>query len=212
MRRFIFASFAFLLLLLLSAFTVHDLNEADLLFASPTKQDHITQVTSQNGQYPTPHHVGLFHRIGGDNGIPYVIEAIPEKGVCLTPVDSFLCKNQDCTIILATIAADIDRKESIKNALRLVGCLYDHYFQPSDSAIYCSELVTNSVVSTAGELVFELIPMSFHDENGKITEFWTKYYRAVGLEVPEGEPGSNPANLLENPVVKVFHIMPAVRP
>ena len=43
--------------------------------------------------------------------------------------------------------------------------------------------------------VLKPIPMSFHDKTGKVTQFWKDYYARRGLQVPEGEPGSNPGDL-----------------
>ena len=40
--------------------------------------------------------------------------------------------------------------------------------------------------------------MSFRDSAGNIPAFWLEYYSQQGLPVPEGEPGSNPASLLND--------------
>ena len=97
---------------------------------------------------------------------------------------------------------------------------------PGDSAVYCSELVQMSFVfrgqrergaadgtdgtdctdgeDYAAEAVFATIPMSFHDSTGRVTEFWTKFYAARGLAVPEGEPGTNPGQLSRDPNVRIL--------
>ena len=56
----------------------------------------------------------------------------------------------------------------------------------------------------AAEAVFATIPMSFHDSTGRVTEFWTKFYAARGLAVPEGEPGTNPGQLSRDPNVRIL--------
>lgn len=57
---------------------------------------------------------------------------------------------------------------------------------------------------SASEAVFSTIPMSFHDSTGRVTEFWTKFYAARGLTVPEGEPGTNPGQLSRDPNVRIL--------
>ena len=64
-----------------------------------------------------------------------------------------------------------------------------------DSAFYCSELVQKCYLDADGHEIFPAIPMSFHDKTGIVTPFWKDYYARRGLEVPEGEPGSNPGDL-----------------
>ena len=111
------------------------------------------------------------------------------------------------------------------NARKFLGRPYDDIFLPSDSAIYCSELVQKSFVFKDGlkerdhnvkevdskatgsgtkHFVFGTIPMSFHDSTGNVTEFWAKFYSARGLAVPEGEPGTNPGQLSRDPNVKIL--------
>ena len=74
-------------------------------------------------------------------------------------------------------------------------------------AIYCSELVQFSFVDKQGKRVFSPIPMSFHDSQGQITEFWIRFYKEHGMEVPEGFPGTNPGELSRrNNVMVLFQL------
>ena len=43
--------------------------------------------------------------------------------------------------------------------------------------------------------------MTFRNAVGIIPDFWVRHYRDIGQDVPEGEPGSNPAALLANPLI-----------
>ena len=86
----------------------------------------------------------------------------------------------------------------------MVGKPYDDLYLPGDSAIYCSELVLLNYRSVSNRPIFDPIPMSFHDETGQVTDYWREFYAARGLEVPEGEPGSNPGELSRRPQVSIL--------
>jgi hypothetical protein len=184
------------------AFT-DSLREGDLLFVCSKVDNAITKVTKGvNGN--TIDHVGIVIQ---QNGKWDVLEAI-HKGVVLTPLQEFIFKNTPhhcCPPILhGRITGDIDFPTSIKNALGYLGKPYDFYFMPDDKQIYCSELVQKSFVDHHGHLIFQPIPMSFHDRKGHILDYWRKYYGQKGMTVPEGKPGSNPGELSRNSRVKIF--------
>ena len=222
-------------------FTIRNLRDGDLLFVVNGNGSNITSVTDGVDGLGIDH-VAVFSQ--GN-----VIEAIPEYGVVENPLDSFFVKLSDGEFVLVGRVEGLDVETSVTNARKFLGKPYDDIFMPSDSAIYCSELVQKSFVfkgkcglnmkdkvvgtrsgradkcameevkeevkpgddakvSTSGigskQLVFCTIPMSFHDSTGKVTEFWTKFYAARGLTVPEGEPGSNPGRLSRDPNVNIL--------
>ena len=151
-------------------------------------------------------HVAILHRIGGDPGPLYALEAIPRQGVVLTPIDSLLAREQAATFVITRVEG-VDAATSVRNALRYVGKPYDDLFLPGDSAIYCSELVQMCYVDTAGNQVFGTIPMSFHDASGRITDYWIEFYRNRGMAVPEGLPGTNPGQLSRHPkMLKIVYL------
>lgn len=166
------------------------LHEADLIFLSPAAPNAITASTC-HAEGISYDHVAIFHLIGGK--LPYVIEATPPR-VCLTPLDSLLTSSPRAT--LARVNVPFDTTATIAAALRFVGRPYDFYFEPSDSAIYCSELVQKSFVSHSGKPLFSTIPMSFHDADGQILDYWKQRYAAKGKRVPDGEHGTNPNELI----------------
>jgi len=190
---------------LLAAGANPSLCEGDLLFTYSDSTNAITAVTQGVDNYPIDH-VGIAHYIGGEQyGLLYVIEAI-SPNVCLTPIDSFVVhhSSQHATRIIVGRATDCDSQASTQRALRYVGAPYDHYFMPSDSAIYCSELVLKSYVDRHGNTLFSPIPMTFRDPSGHITPFWQQHYAKRGLPVPQGEPGSNPGELSRRPQVTII--------
>ena len=77
--------------------------EGDLLFACSDSANAITAVTSGIEGLPIDH-VGIVHRIGGNQGPLYVIEAV-KPVVCLTPIDSFLCQNS--MVIVGRVNVDM---------------------------------------------------------------------------------------------------------
>lgn len=197
--------------------SVSDLRGGDLLFVVNGQGNNITDVTDGVDG------LGIDHIAVFSDG--NVVEAIPEYGVVENPLDSFLIRLSDRESVLVGRIEGVDVEESVANARKFLGRPYDDIFMPSDSAIYCSELVQKSFVFKDGlkerdqnvkevdskatgsgtkHFVFGTIPMSFHDSTGNVTEFWTKFYSARGLAVPEGEPGTNPGQLSRDHNVKIL--------
>ena len=176
-----------------SSAAVFDYHDADLIFVVPQRPNAITEVT-QGSHSLAADHVAIMHRIGGRDGLPYAIEAIG-RGVCLTPIDSFIAHNADSKLIVARLP-QVDAHAAVSAALRFVGRPYDFFYEPGDSALYCSELVQLTIVRNDGMHIFETIPMSFHDSTGCITPYWTEFYSRHNRKVPEGAPGTNPTQLL----------------
>ena len=179
---------------------VAQLQEGDLLFCCTDSANAITAVTSGVENLPIDH-VAVVHRIGGDGGLFYVIEAV-KPVVCLTPLDAFMHDNP--WVLLGRVNADVDFPRSIRRCLSMVGKPYDDLYLPGDSAVYCSELVQMNYVDSCGTPVFDTIPMSFHDATGQVTDYWRDFYRKRGMQVPEGEPGTNPGELSRRQQVTIL--------
>ena len=168
--------------------TASRLAEGDLLFCVAESGNNITDVTTGlDGRQID--HVAIYHNAGGKG---FALEAI-HKGVCLTPIDSFMARRH--VVVVGQLKDTVGVARSVERAMQFIGTPYDFNFMPSGSAMYCSELVQKCYRSRDGELVFKPIPMSFHDKTGTITTYWRDYYARQGLKVPEGEPGSNPGDL-----------------
>ena len=176
------------------------LREGDLLFCCSDTANAITTVTARSQDLPIDH-VAVVHHIGGDSGPLFVIEAV-KPVVCLTPIDTFLCENG--RVLVGRVNVDCDITASVKRCLRLVGKPYDDLYLLGDSAVYCSELVQMCFVTPSGLQVFEPVPMSFHDETMRVTDYWRAFYNDRGMEVPEGEPGSNPGELSRREQVTIL--------
>lgn len=184
--------------------------DCDLLFQVAKRGNAITDVTQGAANLPIEH-VGVYVCL---DGRPLVLEAIPERGVCITPLDSFLCRQVSADgrplVVVGRVTGDIDRKCSLERARSFLGCRYDSLFLPDNRDVYCSELVQKSFVHADGTPVFTPIPMTFRDAEGNIPEYWLRFYARHGRSVPEGEPGSNPGDLSRRPNVQmVWNLMNA---
>lgn len=174
--------------------------EGDLLFCAQEKGNNITDVTQGVGGMKIDH-VAIFHR---QDGRTFALEAI-HSGVGLTPIDSFMARRE--AVLAARLKDTLGVARSVERALEFIGRPYDFNFMPDDSAFYCSELVQKCYRDSRGELVFKPIPMSFHDKSGRITPYWHDYYARQGLQVPEGEPGSNPGDLSRSAAICILGIV-----
>jgi hypothetical protein len=74
---------------------------------------------------------------------------------------------------------------------------YDHLYLTGENALYCSELVVDMFkYANGGVPFFEERPMSFRDTaTGELHPAWIDCYAYFGMDVPEGEPGSNPGDI-----------------
>ena len=181
-----------------------DVHEGDLVFVVNPHGNAITSVTTAIDSLPIDH-VAILHRVGGDDGPLYALEAIG-AGVCLTPIDSFINANGGAANLVAGRVEAVNHHRSVRNALAYAGRPYDYNYMPDDSAIYCSELVQKTYVDTCGRHIFGTIPMTFRDSSGEIHPYWTQHYGKQGLSVPEGEPGTNPGQLSRDKKVKILDL------
>ena len=175
---------------------VNKLRDCDLLFVVAPSANAITEVTQGKHALPIDH-VAIFY---WHEGKPMVIEA-NYGGVVERPMDTFL--HEAHQVLVGRVKTAFDRHLSIRNARSFIGKPYDFVFLPDNDAIYCSELVQLSYVDDAGKPVFFSIPMSFHDDSGKVTPYWTDFYARRALDVPEGQPGTNPNELSHRKCVKI---------
>ena len=179
------------------------LQEGDLLFCVQQNNTAISDVTQGYKGEKIPH-VAIFHR---NNEGEFALEA-SFMGVRLTPIDRFvkwLKLNKMPYTLVGRLNDRTNIDASVQNALKYVGRPYDFQFLNTDSAIYCSELVQICYKDKQNRLLFEPIPMSFHDSTGVVTPYWKKYYERWHLKVPEGEPGSNPGNLSRSDKLTIIY-------
>ena len=91
--------------------------------------------------------------------------------------------------------AKIDCPEVKKQAESLLGSPYNASFYPDGDGFYCSQFIAKLLP------IFETIPMKFGDDTQEISDFWSEYYRELGLAVPLNQPGTNPSQLAASPLL-----------
>ena len=89
----------------------------------------------------------------------------------------------------------IDHKEIKKQAEDLLGSSYNASFYPDGDGFYCSQFIAEILP------IFETIPMKFGNDTQEISDFWSQYYRELGLAVPLNQPGTNPIQLATSPLL-----------
>ena len=89
----------------------------------------------------------------------------------------------------------IDLKEVKKRAENLLGAPYNASFYPDGDGYYCSQFIAELLP------IFETIPMKFGNGEQEISDFWSEYYRELGLAVPLNQPGTNPSQLATSPLL-----------
>lgn len=178
------------------------LQHGDLLFcvASPSR-DGIAQAivsVTEGIDLQRVSHVAIVCQ--ESNGEMYALEASGKHGVWLNPIHSFFVHCDHSAeghpmVLLGRLKDTTSIASCVEKAKTYLGRPYDYQYMPSDSALYCSELVQLSYIDHAGEAIFPQVPISFHDHNGQILPFWTTYYQQWNMAVPEGEPGTNPGGI-----------------
>ena len=153
-------------------------------------------------------HVGIVASAPG--GRPCVIEASPQRGVVCTDWDVFiedsrLPDGRTGVVIMRVADRGFPVEDAVARAMEHIGEEYDWSYLPDNGKTYCSELVYESYVGEDGEPLFEAVPMNFRDAGGNLPEFWVDLFEKLGEPVPEGVPGTNPANLAASAhLVEVF--------
>ena len=135
-----------------------------------------------------------FNHVGLVVSPEHVIEATPQHGVVVSRLNDFL-SHSDVTCC-ATVK-DLRRiPYAIDYAKNSVGLPYNHHFYSAQSSLYCSELIVNAFGCQYGEY-FALYPMNFkHAVTGQLSSFWKAYYQQLNVDIPDGQLGSHPAQLL----------------
>ncbi len=177
-------------------------DEGDLLFVlTEDPGDPVAGATAHDGHLKT-NHVGIAHYRGADLA---VVEAIPSHGVTLTPVDTFMARAEG-RVAVARLVDTCGVAAMVECALTYVGRPYDELFMLDEQEVYCSELVWLSYVRPDGNRIFNLVPMSFHNEKGELLPYWREHYASRGLRVPAGAPGTNPSQLSASPSLRMIFI------
>lgn len=181
-----------------------ELRSGDLLFQTKGQSDFseaISAATAGEGADDFVH-VGILY-IPANDSAEYVIEASPSAGVRITALEEFLegARGSDGRPRVAVKRLDIpfSADETVARALEHLGEPYDWYYLPDNGMMYCSELVYEAYRDSAGAPIFETRPMNFRSADGTMPDFWIRLYNELGVDVPEGIPGTNPNDMARDP-------------
>jgi len=137
----------------------------------------------------------------------WIIDATIRHGVDRHPLDTFLCdftlKDGSLPVFEVKRMKD-DRRaaEFVENARKYLGQPYDSSFLPDNGALYCSELVRCSYLGEDGKPLFDEAPMNFRDAEGNMPLYWEQLFGLLGMDVPQGVPGTNPQDMSTSPLLR----------
>jgi len=132
----------------------------------------------------------------------WIIDATIKHGVDRHPLDTFL---RDFTLgdgsypeFIVKRVKGIDADAAVKRALALCGREYDVRFLPDNEDLYCSELVQVCYLDADGRQVFKSEPMNWLAPDGTMPPYWEWLFGQLGMDVPQGVPGTNPQSMSES--------------
>ena len=168
------------------------LQSGDMLFVRDTSGMG-SAVQQTTGQYT---HVALVERSGDTL---FIIDAAPTLGVSRRHLSPLTFHLSPCDVYRLTIP--FDTAAVISRAHSFLGQPYDNAFMHDNGAIYCSELIYECFLDSAGNHLFEAIPMNWRAPDGTIPQYWLDHFKKLNTPIPEGLPGTNPTDLSHSPLL-----------
>jgi hypothetical protein len=148
-------------------------------------------------------HMGMVcHR----NDTLYIIEAAG-SAVRLMPFEKFK-QNTSKPMLVGRLKAEY--KELIPNAivfsLQQMGVPYDDEYVYDNGSYYCSELIYDAFMfANGGRPFFTLEPMTYKQPGtNNFFPAWVAYYKSIGKNIPEGQPGCNPGGISKSDKIEVI--------
>ena len=131
----------------------------------------------------------------------WIIDATVSRGVDRHPLDTFLrdfsLPDGSCPEFIVKRVSGVDADAAVERAKSFCGRAYDVRFLPDNEDLYCSELVQNCYLDAAGRPVFESEPMNFMAPDGTVPPYWKELFEGLGMDIPQGVPGTNPQKMSE---------------
>jgi uncharacterized protein YycO len=151
-------------------------------------------VQQTTGQYT---HVALVERSGDSI---FIIDATPTLGVARQQLSIFNFQFLITDVYRLTIP--FDTAAVIARAHSFLGQLYDDAFLHDNGALYCSELIYECFLDSAGNHLFEAVPMNWRAPDGTVPQYWVDHFRRLNAPIPEGLLGTNPTGLSRSPLLR----------
>ena len=142
----------------------------------------------------------------------WIIDATLKHGVDRHPLDTFLTDftlaDGSLPLFVFKRVKGVDADAAVERAKTFCGRGYDLTFLPDNEELYCSELVQRSYLDAAGNPVFESEPMNFLAPDGTMPVYWEWLFGLLGMDVPQGLPGTNPQKMSESEMLYNFPCSP----
>jgi hypothetical protein len=182
----------------------------DLLFTQLGPIENAISAVTEGYRGARVNHMGVVLR--NNKGL-FFLEAFPPE-VRITQVDFFLRRSEDLESRPRYICARLKKENdtliprAIEYGLSKRNIPYDALYLTDEAFLYCSELVVDMFRSANNGMPFFFErPMSFRDLiAGEIHPAWVEYYSKFGMEVPQGEPGSNPGDISKDIRLSIVHV------
>ena len=205
----------FLALLVLSAVAagcrnhVQELRKGDLVFVGIPLDYRIDGMADAIGAATASDSLNIIHAaiVDRERDSLFIIDATLKHGVDRHPLDTFLCDftlNDGSLPQFFVMRLKDSRRagEFVRNAMKFTGLSYNNSFLPCDTARYCTELIRDSYVLPDGTHVFSEYPMNFCAPDGTMPPYWEELFAILGVPVPQGMPGTNPAAMMKEPCLE----------
>lgn len=186
----------------------------DLLFTQIGSAQNAISAVTEGYRGARVNHVGV---VVLNNKGAFVLEAFPPE-VRVTQIDVFIRRSNDFSGKPRYIGARLHSahthliQPAIAYGLSRRDVPYDDLYLTDESALYCSELLVDMFkVANNGAPFFTEHPMSFRDPaTSQILPAWIEYYERFGMEVPDGEPGSNPGDISKDQRLAITKVIGAI--
>lgn len=173
-----------------------NLENGDLIFVS-AENDHLSEAinrVTQTNENINFDHVGLIEK---RKRKIYVLHAAPKKGSNKENLFHFYKRSKEPLIIYRL---KNEYKNSIPNAIieanNMLGKPYNWEYILNEDSYYCSDYIERAFRKDS---IFNFIPMNFKDpQTDEIYHYWAEFYEHLNLDVPQGEPGTNPNQLAKS--------------
>lgn len=175
--------------------------DGDIAFQVSETSDFVKAITDVSAMHDSIKfsHVGI---VVIDKDGPAVLEAVPQGGVKITPMDTYLADAETLDgrpgVVIKRINHDFPIDKAIAKAKTYIGQEYDWNFLPDNGKMYCSELVYEGFIDEDGTHLFKSSPMNFRNSDGEYPAYWVDLFTRLGAEIPQDVQGTSPQEMSQD--------------
>lgn len=172
-----------------------NVHEGDLLFVTAGRSGLSAAIDDATGRQGTPgfDHVALV--ASAPQG--WEVLHADEKGSRRQSLSAFRqdaqAKQRQIVVYRLRAPQQAAIKDAVATARTMLGKPYNTSYVLNEDSYYCSDFIERAF---RRHHVFALQPMNFRNpQTGEISAHWVELYRGMGLDVPQGLPGTNPNDM-----------------